>query len=74
METINVAMISHKHGNNFYLSKTEEGLRNIIYNYVVEYWEFEQEIPADKEDAITLYFDLMPGEWLDSFYDCEVDE
>lgn len=57
---IHVALIEHKHGMNIYASKSPDGLRGQIYEYVSEWWDDICSEPLkmemDAQEAIDKYF------------------
>jgi len=75
METIFTAFISHKHGDNTYASKTEEGLKKQIAEYCTDWWNdfdtlSEIKIPETDDEIIDLYFDgEHAGVWESLTYD-----
>lgn len=61
-----ILVIEHRYGFNHYASLTEEGMTDILYGYVEEWWEestSEDEIPSNKNEAIDLYFETVEDEW-----------
>ena len=66
------ATISHKYGISTYVSLTEDGLEEQIYDYVKEWWDQWEnipEMPKDKAKAIEVYFEFQNEyagrEWID---------
>ena len=66
-DTLHTAIIHHRHGTNFYVSMTQVGLTQQLYEYVKEWWNQEiedRELPTDEQTAIDQYFEDMQGsEW-----------
>ena len=62
-EIVHVGRISHRHGDNFYVSRTEEDLKKQIAEYCRDWWgEFcTDECPADDQEAIDTYFGEAEG-------------
>jgi hypothetical protein len=59
---IHLGIISHRHGDNFYLGVDEKDLDDQIYDYVKENWEQEMEdekIPEDEDEAMERYFQVL---------------
>jgi len=57
--TVYVATISHRHGDNVYVSRTEEGLNKQVANFCREWWHEIDDavtIPKDDNEVIELYF------------------
>lgn len=58
-----VAVINHKHGHDVFAAASEDGIRKEIHEYVKEQWKSEMpddmQIPADREEAISAYFDYL---------------
>lgn len=63
-----VLNINHKHGNDISVHSTEEKMKDVLYNYVVQYWSDWMEdsdgkpIDIDKykrDEAIERYFDFL---------------
>lgn len=70
MKIVYVLTIDHKHGQNVYVNRTEEGARKELETYVTENWE--SEMPADRyiqvsDNAVGEYFHETEGE----FYNIE---
>lgn len=53
-----MAMVSHRHGNNFYAGTSEAELQDKLYAYITDWWsEFvATAIPKDKAAAVKQYF------------------
>jgi len=66
---IELLIIGHKHGNNYYVCANKNIAQHILHEYVLEYWDrafFDDniEIPNTPEETIDLYFDEnYKGEW-----------
>jgi hypothetical protein len=57
--------ITHRHGNDFSLHRSEEGARRALYVYIDQWWDEwvdDPSIPEDVDEAIKIYFDAAPGE------------
>lgn len=56
-----VLVISHKHGEDVSVHRTNEGAMEELYQFVQEWWESRMEgpLPSDKADAISAYFTEM---------------
>jgi hypothetical protein len=55
---VQVATISHKFGDNVYVSKTKEGLNKQVADFCREWWNEipNVEIPETDDDIIEIYF------------------
>ena len=62
-ENVHVARISHRHGDNFYVSRTKEGLLKQVAEYCTEWWaEFSgEQCPSDQQEVIDQYFSNAEG-------------
>jgi hypothetical protein len=62
-ENVHVGRISHRHGDNFYASRTRESLIKQIAGYCRDWWaEFcTEECPADDQEVIDQYFGEAEG-------------
>jgi hypothetical protein len=70
------ASVDHKHGVNTYMARSEDGTYEELHEYVQEGWEeiesdvaFANEvdgfpIPEDHKEAVELYFEHHPNEYL----------
>ena len=59
-ETLILLEVTHRHGNDFSLHRSEAGARNDLYSYVVQWWEEwmgDAPLPNDDEVAIDAYFE-----------------
>lgn len=59
---IELLIIGHKHGNNYYVCANREIVQRILYKYVLDWWDdafFDDrvEVPNIQQDAIDLYFE-----------------
>lgn len=55
-----VGRISHRHGTDFYVAKTEEGLFRQLAKYCREWWvdtEIDAEPPNDDPACVFVYFE-----------------
>jgi len=66
-QTVYVTHIHHEYGENYAVSSTEGRAEQVIYSYVVSWWEYElgdEPIPTNPADAIRRYFYALEGkEW-----------
>lgn len=63
-----VLTISHKHGIDTEVYDTEEAARDGLLDYVKQWWDeydHDDEMPADRDQAISRYFDDRDDEWVD---------
>lgn len=58
---IQVLVITHKHGTNFYAAKTKKGIQKELFNYVKAWWKEEMihEMPKGEIQAIEEYFESV---------------
>lgn len=64
------AIIEHRHGTDLYLGKSEDELKDKIYEYVDNWWTDElplEDMPEDRDEAINNYFELVEGEFVTYF-------
>jgi hypothetical protein len=75
MENVIVAIVHHKHGENFYVSKTNEGITKQLATYAREWWGdcFDTDAPSDDELAISEYFEYQ-AEHEEEYYESETVE
>ena len=70
-----VAVVTHRHGNNVYASRTRKGIMDQLFDYVVLEWN--SEIPDEglpdileknisKSEVVDRYFELVGNEYLDT--------
>lgn len=73
--TVHTAMVSHKHGTNFYVAQTSRDLDAEIAGYCEEWWndarERDDELPEttdglDNSEIASLYFAAMDDEYVDT--------
>ena len=59
---IELLIIGHKHGNNYYVCANRNIVEHILHKYVLEWWndaffDDKVEIPNTPQETIDLYFD-----------------
>jgi hypothetical protein len=65
-EQVYVLKITHKHGTDVIVCRTEEEAQTALFEYVSEWWGNEmggKRMPADHKKAISLYFDKTDYEY-----------
>lgn len=71
MDDVFIAVISHKHGVNFYAAETEDLLDGEIATFCRDYWSDVADIaeldepPKDDKEVIGIYFECHPDETLE---------
>jgi len=64
-EQIYILDLANRHGSDLSAHRTEQGVRNAIYSYVVESWHDwfgDKPVPEDIEEAIEEYYEASLDE------------
>ena len=66
LETIYIAVIKHKYGDNYYTARSKFGLKKQIADYCEEWWDKELygPMPIDMQSKIDIYFGSVDREFL----------